>query len=100
MSDMLTGAIAYLDARLQDGTFDGNVRVVIAEEGCITIDGSGARACPEDDGGDADCTVRTDSETFRALSSGSLDPMSAYLGGRIRVDGEFAAVLKLGRILL
>ncbi len=99
MSDMLTGAIAYLNERLRHEPFDGTVHLVVGEEGCITIDESGARACPTDTGGGADCTVHADAATFQAVSSGKLDPMSAVLGGRIRIDGEIATVIKLGRIL-
>jgi putative sterol carrier protein len=51
---------------------------------------------PED--GTADATVRTSSEVFERLVSGQQNPAIAYMRGKVKVDGDLGAVLKLQRL--
>ena len=49
-------------------------------------------------GGDADVTIRTSPETFSALASGEQNPTTAYMTGKLKVEGDMGAALKLQKL--
>jgi len=48
--------------------------------------------------GDADVTIRTSQETFSALASGEQNPTTAYMTGKLKVEGDMGAALKLQKL--
>jgi len=94
MSEVVTAAVEALAAKLGD-SFDGSVKFVIEDEGAIMVDGSGVHAGD----GDADCTLTADADTFQAILSGDLNPTAAFMGGKLAVDGDMGAAMKLGAVL-
>lgn len=93
MSDIITKAVAVLSEKI--GTFDGSVKFVIEDEGSIMVDDAGVRA--ED--GDADCIMTADADTFEGILSGDVNPTAAFMGGKLKVDGDMATAMKLGAAL-
>ena len=94
MSETIDAAVAALSERLSGG-FDGIAKFVVEGEGAIMVDGSGVRAADEA----ADVTLTADTDTFRAIISGDLDPTAAFMGGRLKVDGDMGAAMRLGGAL-
>ncbi len=43
----------------------------------------------------ADCTIGASEETFRKLVAGEQSAMSAYMAGKLRVQGDMGAAMKL-----
>ena len=84
-----------LAKRLGDARLDGSVRFVIEDEGVVRIDESGVSA----DASDADCTITADAETFRAMLDGDLNPTSAFMSGRLKIDGPMGLAMQLGSAL-
>jgi putative sterol carrier protein len=41
-----------------------------------------------------DATLSMDADEFAAMSSGDLNPMMAFMSGKIKVDGDLNAVMK------
>jgi putative sterol carrier protein len=70
------------------------------------IDGAGTWKVDVADGkvsvtegaGDADVTIRTSQETFSALASGDQNPTTAYMTGKLKVEGDMGAALKLQKL--
>lgn len=93
MSDIISSAVAVLSEKI--GTFDGSVKFVIEGEGAIMLDDAGVRA--ED--GEAECTMTADADTFAGILSGDVNPTAAFMGGKLTVDGDMAAAMKLGAAL-
>lgn len=48
--------------------------------------------------GDADVTIRTSEETFSAIASGEQNPTTAYMTGKLKVEGDMGAALKLQKL--
>ncbi|MEL6169335.1 MAG: SCP2 sterol-binding domain-containing protein [Pseudomonadota bacterium] len=94
MSEIIDAAVRELNDKI-DGGFDGTAKFVIEGEGAIMLDGSGARAADEE----AEVTMTADTETFRSILDGSLDPTSAFMSGRLAVDGDMGAAMRLGSAL-
>ena len=46
----------------------------------------------------ADATIRTNSEVFERLISGRQNPTTAYMSGKVKIDGDLGAVMKLQRL--
>jgi putative sterol carrier protein len=95
MSDVIDAAVTALNEKLAGSGFDGTAKFVIRDEGAIVLDAEGARA--GDDA--ADVTMTADTDTFRAILAGNLNPTAAFMTGRLKVDGDMGAALRLGSVL-
>ncbi|SIO03484.1 SCP2 sterol-binding domain-containing protein [Vannielia litorea] len=94
MSSVVDSAVAALNEKLGGG-FDGVAKFVIEDEGSIIVDSDGARASDDE----AEVTMSADAETFEAILSGDLNPTAAFMGGRLKVDGDMGLAMKLGGAL-
>lgn len=93
MSDIINEAVTQLSQKI--GTFDGSVKFVIEDEGAIMVDQAGVRAADEE----AECTMTADAETFRGILEGDINPTSAFMTGKLSVDGDMGTAMKLGSVL-
>ncbi|MEM1120608.1 MAG: SCP2 sterol-binding domain-containing protein [Bacteroidota bacterium] len=64
----------------------------------IYIDGNNGNAVSTEDK-EADCTVSVDKDDFIALNNGDLNPMMAFMSGKIKVDGDMSVAMKLQSLL-
>ncbi len=95
MSDIVNGAVEALNAKLGGQGFDGTAKFVIDGEGSIILDASGARA--GDDA--ADVTLTASAETFQAIFEGDENPTTAFMTGKLTIDGDMGAAMKLAGTL-
>ena len=49
-------------------------------------------------GDDVNATISMDSDDFVAMTTGELNPMMAFMGGKVKVDGDMSAVMKIQSI--
>ncbi|MGH1362309.1 MAG: SCP2 sterol-binding domain-containing protein [Calditrichia bacterium] len=68
---------------------DGNV---------IFIDGGGEANIVSAEDNAANCTITTDMATLGEMMGGDLNPISAVMGGRVNIDGDMSAAMKLQEI--
>ena len=78
-----------------DGGIDGTAKFVISGEGAIMIEGDTVREGDED----ADVTLTADAETFQEILSGDLNPTSAFMTGKLSVDGDMSKAMALASAL-
>ena len=95
MSELIDQAVAALNEKLAGADFGGTAKFDIAGEGSIVMDNSGARA--DDDA--ADVTLSADVETFQGILSGDTNPTSAFMTGKLKVDGDMGLAMKLASAL-
>lgn len=95
MSDVVTEAVAALNAKMDGAGFDGSAKFDIEGEGAIIIDAEGARAGDDD----ADVTLTASTETFKAILDGELNPTTAFMTGKLTVDGDMGQAMKLSGVL-
>ena len=95
MSETLTQAVAAMNEKMDGAGFDGTARFVLGDEGTFIIDESGARI--ED--GDADVTLTADVETFQQIFEGALNPTAAFMSGKLQIDGDMGAAMRLAQVL-
>ena len=95
MSDVVTAAVKALNDKLDGNGFDGVAKFEIEDEGAIVIDETGARA--GDDA--ADVTLSASADTFQDILTGNLDATSAFMTGRLKLDGDMGLAMRLGSVL-
>ena len=95
MSDTISAAVAALNEKMGGDGFDGTAKFVMGEEGSFIVDDSGAH---EGDA-DADVTLSADVETFQQIFEGDLNPTSAFMSGKLKIDGDMGAAMKLATVL-
>jgi putative sterol carrier protein len=95
MSDVIEGAVAALSEKLGGQSVPGTVKFDIEGEGSIIVDSDGVRAGD----GEADVTLSADAETFQSVLSGDLNPTSAFMQGKLAVDGDMGMAMQLGTLL-
>lgn len=96
MTDVVAAAVEKLQAKLEGRGFDGCARFVIRGEGALTVGKDGASV---GETGDADVVLTADTETFVRILGGKLGPMQAYMSGKLSIDGDISAAMRLGKAL-
>ncbi len=95
MSDVIEQAVSALNKKMAGAGFDGSAKFIIDGEGAIMLGPDGARAADED----ADVTLTASTDTFRDLLEGNLNPTSAFMTGRLKIDGDMGAAMRLAPAL-
>ncbi|MDO5605939.1 MAG: SCP2 sterol-binding domain-containing protein [Paracoccus sp. (in: a-proteobacteria)] len=94
MSNVIEAAVAALNEKT--GSFDdGIAKFIIKDEGTIMLDSNGARAGDEE----ADVTLIADRDTFEGMLNGEVNPTTAFMMGRLKVEGSMGLAMKLGSAL-
>lgn len=93
MSDVVNAAVAALNEKI--GGFDSTAKFVIEGEGAVMIDSDGARAGDEP----ADITMTADRDTFEGILNGSVNPTTAFMTGKLKIDGSMGLAMQLGAAL-
>jgi putative sterol carrier protein len=94
MSDLITAAVSALQARITAFP-DGTARFFLPGEGSILIGPEGVRAGD----GAADVTLTASAELFRGILEGRVNPMTAFMTGKLTVEGDMPLALKLAKSL-
>lgn len=77
------------------GRIKGTVRLVMPDLGGLWVDETGARI--SDDAAEITLTAR--SEVFHNIVTGAQNPATAFMTGKLKVDGSPMRALKIGEIL-
>ncbi|RMC33945.1 SCP2 sterol-binding domain-containing protein [Paracoccus alkanivorans] len=93
MSDIVNAAVEKLSEKI--GSFSSTAKFVIEDEGSIMIDDSGVRAGDDE----ADVTLTASRETFEGILDGSVNPTTAFMSGKLKLDGDMAVAMQLGQAL-
>ena len=67
------------------------------EQGAIMLDGA-ANQVSEDDG-DADTTIRVGWDDWQQMAAGQLDGMTAFMMGKLKVEGDMSNAMQLQGVL-
>lgn len=93
MSKVVNAAVEKLNEKI--GSFGATAKFVIEDEGSIMIDESGARAADEE----AEVTLTASRDTFEGILDGSVNPATAFMTGKLKIDGNMGTAMQLGQAL-
>ncbi len=63
----------------------------------VDVRDEGVQVTENGEGG-GDCTIAVSDENFERLVSGELNPMTAYMTGKLKVKGDMGAAMKLQKL--
>ena len=92
---MIESAVAALQEKVGSGFDGGTAKFAIEGEGAIIVDGDGVRSGDDE----ADVTLTADAETFQGVISGDVNPTTAFMTGKLTVDGDMGIAMKLAGVL-
>ena len=78
----------------------GTLKFDLGEAGTLFVDGDGNGnivTAHKDD--PARCTISMTADDFKELIHGRLQPTSAFMQGRMRVEGDMLLAMKLGQMV-
>ena len=73
------------------------VKLDFGDEGTVMLDGK-AEAVSEG-GGDADTTIKVAWDDWQAMTDGTLDGMTAFMTGKLKVEGDMSNAMQLQGLL-
>ena len=95
MTDIMTEAVEAIEKKLSGSVFDGSAKFDIQDEGSIIIDSSGVRISDDE----TEVTLSASLETFQEILQGELDSTSAFMTGRLQLDGDMSVAMRLASLL-
>jgi putative sterol carrier protein len=95
MSERLESAAEALRGKISGSGFRGSVRFDMSDDGILRVEDETVATGD----GDADCTITASMETFREMFEGDLDPTSAFMTGKIKIDGDMGVAMRLAQVL-
>ncbi len=95
MSDVLGAAVKALSEKMDGAGFDGSVKFEIEGQGAVRLDENGASI----DDSEADCTITADQETFEGMMTGEVNPTTAFMTGKLKIDGDMSKAMALASVL-
>ncbi len=84
------GAAAGLDLVFQFNIEDGENHYLVVKDGTCDV--------KQGDSPDANVTLIMDSETLKGITTGETDGMQAFMGGKLRAEGDMMLAMKLGEL--
>jgi putative sterol carrier protein len=73
------------------------VKLSFGDEGVIMLDGQNNQVTEED--GAADTTIKTSWDDWQAMAAGQLDGMTAFMTGKLKVEGDMSNAMQLQGVL-
>ena len=95
MSEVLEKAVAAINDKMAEATFDSSVKFKIEDEGSIVVDSDGVRVSDEE----TDCTLIASLEVFTKILDGDMNATEAYMTGSLKVEGSMSAAMELSSLL-
>ena len=89
-----------LVARMQEGqawVSGKRVKLDFGDQGVILLDGAASQVSEED--GAADTTIKVAWDDWQAMAAGQLDGMTAFMTGKLRIEGDMSNAMQLQGVL-
>ena len=89
-----------LVAKMQEGSAwipGKRVKLDFGDQGAVMLDGAAQQV--SEDGGDADTTIKVSWEDWQAMAAGQLDGMTAFMTGKLKVEGDMSNAMQLQGVL-
>ena len=89
-----------LVAKMQEGEAwipGKRVKLDFGDQGTVMLDGAANQV--SEDGGDADTTIKVGWDDWQQMAAGQLDGMTAFMTGKLKVEGDMSNAMQLQGVL-
>jgi putative sterol carrier protein len=80
---------------LQGKSFDGSLKFDCGDDGVIILADGAASTTDRD----TDCTIKLSQDNLVKLLKGKLNPMTGVMMGKLKISGDMATAMKLGKLI-
>jgi len=82
-----------------DSGLGATVKFDFGDDGLIFMDGASSPNAVSNDDAEADCTISMSLEDFENMLTGDLDPTTAFMMGKLKVEGDMSIAMKLSSVM-
>jgi putative sterol carrier protein len=82
-----------------DSGLDATLKFDCGADGTIYVDGKATPNTVTDADAPADCIIKVSLTNLEAMIAGDLDGTTAFMSGKLQVDGDIAVAMRLSRVL-
>lgn len=83
----------------EDSGLGATVKFDLGADGVIFVDGASSPNSVSNDDAEADCTIIISMKNFKKLLAGDLNPTTAFMMRKIKVEGDMGIAMKLSSVL-
>ncbi len=94
MTEIVEDAVEALREKMSKSSFDGTAKFEIEGEGSIVLNENKVYASDEE----TDVTFKASVEIFQEIFNGELDPTSAFMTGKLKIDGDMGTAMRLANV--
>lgn len=81
-----------------DSGLRATIKFVFAENQVLYIDGESSPNTVDNTDRPAKCTVKVSLEDFGKMATKKLDPTTAFMTGKIKIEGDMSVAMRLGKL--
>lgn len=81
--------------KVESAGFEQSVKFDTGGDGVLVIDGATVSTTDQD----TDCTIRLSLSDLEDLISGDLSPTSAFMTGKIKIEGDMSVAMALSQLI-
>lgn len=84
-----------LKPQVASAGFDRSVKFDTGKDGVLLIDG----ATVSTGNAPADCTIALTLDDLESMIAGELNPTTAFMSGKLKIEGDMSVAMALGRLI-
>ncbi|HZD25910.1 MAG TPA: SCP2 sterol-binding domain-containing protein [Alphaproteobacteria bacterium] len=83
----------------EDSGLGARVKFDFSDDGVVLVDATQVPNAVSNEDGEADCTLKLSLADFAALVNGELDAATAFMMGKLKVEGDMGIAMRLQGVL-
>ena len=83
----------------EDCGLGAKLKFDFGDDGIVFLDASQVPNVVSNEDADADCTLKISMDDFVAMTQGELDGTTAFMMGKLKIDGDISIAMRLQSVL-
>ncbi len=89
----------FKDNASSDSGLGASVKFDFGDDGVIHLDATKVPHVISNEDAEADCTLKISMEDFLAMRNGEMDGTTAFMMGKLKIEGDMSIAMKLQQVL-